>query len=82
MIDKKGLTNFMNMSTIYIQDPFRFTYHFNNQSALIEIKNTTYQRSSHFPKLDFFIFVQIILFLFVLFYKKEVIHGENRMIYS
>jgi len=64
----------MNMSTIYIQDPFRFTYRFNNQSDLIEIKNTTYQRSSRFSKLDRFIFVQIILFLFILFYKKEVIH--------
>jgi hypothetical protein len=64
----------MNMSTIYIKDPFRYTYRFNNQSALIEIKNTTYQRSSRFSKLDHFIFVQIILFLFILFYKKEVIH--------
>jgi len=38
MMTKKDLTKIMNMFKIYLQDPFRFTYHFNNQTALNKTK--------------------------------------------
>ena len=35
---RRDLTKIMNVVMIYLKDPFRFTYHFNNQTALNKTK--------------------------------------------